>query len=88
MEYSIEDLQLNWGIDGNTVPFMNDFPRADIHELLSADLLHQLIKRYFKDHLVDWVGKYLVEVHGKQLSKLYIDDIDSWYVLHSISVLF
>ncbi|KAJ8691164.1 hypothetical protein PTI98_010760 [Pleurotus ostreatus] len=32
-------------------PFTNDFPRADIHELLSPDILHQLIKGSFKDHL-------------------------------------
>ncbi|KAI0311875.1 hypothetical protein OF83DRAFT_1177162 [Amylostereum chailletii] len=75
-EYGIEDLRLNWGIDGHTVPFTNDFSRADIHTLLSPDLLHQLIKGCFKDHLVDWVGKYLVEVHGKQLGELYLDDID------------
>ncbi|KAI9569828.1 hypothetical protein HD554DRAFT_2037827 [Boletus coccyginus] len=28
------------------------FPRADIHELIVLDLLHQLIKGTFKDHLV------------------------------------
>ncbi|KAG1763021.1 hypothetical protein EDD22DRAFT_979524 [Suillus occidentalis] len=36
-------------------PFTNDFPHADIHKLLSPDLLHQIIKGTFKDHLVDWV---------------------------------
>lgn len=36
-------------------PFTNDFPRADIHELLSGDLLHQIIKETFKDYLVPWV---------------------------------
>ncbi|KAG2058792.1 hypothetical protein BDR06DRAFT_980193 [Suillus hirtellus] len=44
-------------------PFMNDFPHADIHQLLSFDLLHQLIKGTFKDHLVDWVVKYLRITH-------------------------
>jgi hypothetical protein len=37
-------------------PFTHSFPRADIHELLSPDLLHQVIKGIFKDHLVQWVG--------------------------------
>jgi hypothetical protein len=46
-------------------PFTEDFPRADIHELLSPDLLHQLIKGTFKDHLVTWVEEYLVAKHGK-----------------------
>ncbi|KAG1726712.1 uncharacterized protein EDB91DRAFT_1239616 [Suillus paluster] len=47
-----------WHEYGNisvVVPFTNDFPWADIYQLLSFDLLHQLIKGAFKDHLVDWV---------------------------------
>lgn len=40
-------------------PFTNYFPRGDIHELLTPDLLHQLIKGTFKDHLVDWVTEYV-----------------------------
>ncbi|KAL6299565.1 hypothetical protein BKA93DRAFT_701330, partial [Sparassis latifolia] len=57
-------------------PFTNDFPRADIHELLSPDLLHQLIKGTFKDHLVDWVEQYLVITHGKQQAAVVLADID------------
>ncbi|KAG1853645.1 hypothetical protein F4604DRAFT_1883373 [Suillus subluteus] len=53
-----------FGIIGDLIPFTNNFPRADIHELLSFNLLHQLIKGAFKDHLVDWVAKYLKAVHG------------------------
>ncbi|KAJ7205518.1 hypothetical protein GGX14DRAFT_335225, partial [Mycena pura] len=30
-------------------PFTWDFPRADIYELLSPDLLHQVINGIFKD---------------------------------------
>ncbi|RPD67826.1 hypothetical protein L226DRAFT_474339, partial [Lentinus tigrinus ALCF2SS1-7] len=32
---------------------------ANIHELLTPDLLYQLIKGTFKDHLVDWVTEYI-----------------------------
>jgi hypothetical protein len=57
-------------------PFTNDFARADIHELLSPDLLHQIIKGTFKDHLVDWVGEYLEHTHGKARAAEIQDDID------------
>lgn len=50
-------------------PFTEDFPHADTHEMLSPDLLHQLIKGTFKDHLVTWVGQYLVAEHGKREAK-------------------
>ncbi|KAG2136951.1 uncharacterized protein EDB93DRAFT_1242305 [Suillus bovinus] len=65
-----------FGLIGDLVPFTNDFPRADIHELLSFDLLHQLIKGAFKDHLVDWVAKYLKAVHGTKWSEEIMSDID------------
>ena len=57
-------------------PFTNDFPRADIHELLSPDLLHQVIKGTFKDHLVTWVWEYLVLAHGEARANEIMDDID------------
>ena len=60
-------------------PFTSDFPQADIHDLLSPDLLHQLIKGTFKDHLVTWVNEYLVEEYGAVQGLEIIDDIDQWY---------
>jgi hypothetical protein len=49
-------------------PFTHNFPCADIHELLAPDLLHQVIKGIFKDHLVLWVGLYLELVCNASLS--------------------
>jgi hypothetical protein len=40
-------------------PFTEFFPRADIHEMIAFDLLHQLIKGTFKDHLMKWIEDYL-----------------------------
>lgn len=57
-------------------PYTSYFPRADIYELISPDLLHQLIKGVFKDHLVDWVGKYLEHSHGAAGGARVIDEID------------
>ncbi|KAJ6590372.1 hypothetical protein B0H10DRAFT_1830806 [Mycena sp. CBHHK59/15] len=65
-----------YGIDEDIVPFTRDFPRADIHEMLSSDLLHQIIKGSFKDHLVTWVGEYLYIVHTKAEADSIMDEID------------
>ncbi|KAH9857837.1 hypothetical protein C2E23DRAFT_865564 [Lenzites betulinus] len=73
------DLRSLWddyGIVGDLTPFTSYFPRADIHELLSPDLLHQVIKGTFKDHLVSWVEEYLVLKHGKAGAAVIMADID------------
>ncbi|KAJ7874543.1 hypothetical protein B0H14DRAFT_3083419 [Mycena olivaceomarginata] len=66
----------DYGIRNDIIPFTHDFPRADIHELLTPDLLHQLIKGTFKDHLVSWVNEYLVLEHGEKRAFEIIQDID------------
>lgn len=64
----------------NAKPFTNDFPRADVYELLSPDLLHQLIKGTFKDHLVDWINEYIKIRYGAKANE-YLDEIDRRYSL-------
>jgi len=63
-------------------PFTSDYPRGDIYEMISPDLLHQLIKGVFKDHLVTWVLNYLDITHTEARSKAIMDDIDMRYVIH------
>ena len=67
-------------------PFTNDFPRADIHEMISPDLLHQVIKGTFKDHLVTWVGEYLKKANNgsEAAANAVLDEIDRRYVYISI----
>ncbi|KAF8997257.1 hypothetical protein BDQ17DRAFT_1391906 [Cyathus striatus] len=65
-----------YGIIANIVPFTSSFPRADIHELIAPDLLHQIIKGTFKDHLVDWVMDYINITHGKREAECIIGEID------------
>ena len=60
---------------------MHGFPWAGIHELLAPDLLHQLIKGMFKDHLVTWVVDYLHTTHGETAAFEIIEDIDHQYVV-------
>ena len=57
-------------------PFTTHFPRADIHDMLSPDILHQLIKGTFKDRLVQWVCDYLHLTHGETHAQNILDDID------------
>ncbi|KAF8337791.1 hypothetical protein F5887DRAFT_1063026 [Amanita rubescens] len=65
-----------WGMVNNVLPFTSAFPRADIHELIAPDLLHQVIKGTFKDHLVTWVEKYITKEHGPSYGKVMMDEID------------
>jgi hypothetical protein len=57
-------------------PFTHGFLRVDIHELITPNILHQLIKGTFKDHLVTWVEEYLVLTHRKTHALWIIQDID------------
>ncbi|KAI0669172.1 hypothetical protein C8Q78DRAFT_1070790 [Trametes maxima] len=74
--YSKQILWNDYGIIEDLTPFTAYFPRADIHELLSPDLLHQVIKGTFKDHLVTWVEDYLVAKHGRAGAAVIMADID------------
>ena len=44
-------------------PFTASFPRANIHELIAPDILHQIIKGTFKDHIVSWVERYIEQMY-------------------------
>ena len=59
---------------------MMRFPCADIHELLTPDLLHQVIKGTYKDHLIQWVEDYLKIVHRPSKGESILDEIDQRYV--------
>ncbi|KAF8469365.1 hypothetical protein DFH94DRAFT_795797 [Russula ochroleuca] len=79
-----DELSTPWqgyGIISDVRAFTSFFLRANIHHLLSPDLLHQVIKGTFKDHLVDWVGEYLETVHGKTRAKEILADIDLRHVV-------
>ncbi|TFK63739.1 hypothetical protein BDN72DRAFT_872243 [Pluteus cervinus] len=62
-----------YGLVADIELFTTAFPRADIHNLLTPDLLHQVIKGVFKDHLVTWIIQWMeAQQNGKEL----LDDFD------------
>ena len=44
--------------------------------MLTPDLLHQVIKGTFKDHLVGWVMEWLILENGEARANEIVDDID------------
>ncbi|KIK73164.1 hypothetical protein PAXRUDRAFT_21149 [Paxillus rubicundulus Ve08.2h10] len=77
-EFPLGILWDEWGINANTVPFTDEFPCADIQQLIAPNILHQLVKGTFKDHLVEWVGKYLELEYAKAGAKEWLADINKW----------
>ncbi|KAF8489738.1 hypothetical protein JB92DRAFT_3085234 [Gautieria morchelliformis] len=75
-EFELGMLWDEYGLVGDIVPFTNGFPRANINELLSSDILHHLIKGVFKDHLVTWVNDYIKVEHSASEAQKILDDID------------
>ncbi|KAN0103962.1 hypothetical protein V8E52_011458 [Russula decolorans] len=65
-----------YGVVDNVKSFTTHFPRADIYEMITPDLLHQVIKGAFKDHIVTWVQQWLIQAHGDAWAKKIIEDID------------
>ncbi|TEB19315.1 hypothetical protein FA13DRAFT_1821107 [Coprinellus micaceus] len=74
--YPPTEIWERFGIRDDVVPFTHRYPRADIHELMAPDLLHQLIKGTFKDHMVTWVNEYIHVANPKAKALEIIQDID------------
>ncbi|KAI5995262.1 hypothetical protein F5J12DRAFT_896477 [Pisolithus orientalis] len=75
-EFDLKTLRDVYGIVGDTIPFTSSFPCANIYQLIAPDILHQIIKGTFKDHLVEWVESYLKTMHGTTKANVTLDDID------------
>ncbi|KAH9916112.1 uncharacterized protein BXZ73DRAFT_92536 [Epithele typhae] len=66
-----------FGLLSDVTPFTYAFPRADVYQLLTPDLLHQLVKGTFKDHLVAWIEEYIVlTAPSEARAQQTLDDLD------------
>ncbi|KAH9009824.1 hypothetical protein EDB85DRAFT_1881130, partial [Lactarius pseudohatsudake] len=72
---NILDLGMLWDQYG-ILWICDKFPRADIHDIVAPDILHQVVKGTFKDHLVSWVEDYLLLTYSKNNANMILDDID------------
>ncbi|KIK23783.1 hypothetical protein PISMIDRAFT_10595 [Pisolithus microcarpus 441] len=75
-EFNLKNLRDEYGIVGNIIPFTSGFPHVDIYKLIAPNILHQIIKGSFKDHLVEWVESYLKVMHSTAKANAILDDID------------
>ena len=62
-------------------PFTSDFPRANIHQMICQDLLHQVIKGMFKDHLITWVVNYIQCSNSDGGASHLLNELDHWWVV-------
>ncbi|KAH8918181.1 hypothetical protein BT69DRAFT_1338409 [Atractiella rhizophila] len=62
--FNITELRRQFGYRKLDI-FVSQIPDTNIHSILTSDLLHQLLKGLFIEHLVQWINGLIEQEHGK-----------------------
>jgi hypothetical protein len=75
----------SWGLRPIFAPFWSHLPHCDIFAIITPDVLHQLYKGVFKDHLMAWCMKITSEAEIDEHFKAVLSHPGLWHFKKGVS---